>query len=1772
MKSTDHDLTPTGHLIRPTIVQVCEWVFKSWNHVKTEIVVKALKKCGTSNASEDNILFDDSDISNSSHDPDKLSCFEGNPEPEIIWYKGDKELTKPLEPTKFETLKDGKVHALRIYRCTENDAAVYQVSARNAKGIAICSSVLQVGLVTEAQVKRRMMQKLEERNRAKEAPSYSRVNGRRGRGDDGLVTTASIHLHLAERRARPPVEGGEQGSLERRPVAVAAYENSLDEAQASAVTRRPNTGKRHQLNEIPETAAGSQVTLSVGDQSCNTRLGDFSGAAVPRRRRKLSRMSDFSCEGLPRDAAEPCSPAYLSGATSSLTPEDHYYLDLLVCSDILTDDDNAAWRGKLETAAHLLLSAQSEEPGTDPVKLTGHPAPLGHPVCKLTTLDLNGSPRCEPEPAAVGNEGTACSTRTSTLKESSWTSEESRVRPGKGGAQSCPIPPQLPIEVETATQKGESLKRSPASTDKVKENHVGGKRDEWVSGNRIDLDKVDGDKTTEIKKGEVLKKEFWLKLPSTEDSPEDTGSSHGGVKTLSPGGISDAGEMYNSLLGTDTAQSPALRLSATENRDTATDSRPQHARGWYVQTPPSLKNDTTRMERECTHDREETAMSSEEKGDSSSDKDEVQLLIKDEATSFIKSITNSLFEDKPMACVEKKTNLLPLDTNVIRSSTQDSHDQEAACQRLETDSEILSYPPILDSAVSQSNEFKDKYQVQVLQGKKSNLISRENKLFCTSKEHQRSIYEPKIESTMHFIDSLKLDCFIESEKSDLGENTSVCKKEQEPLKKLSELCIHNENTDHQSSITSEGFESNLLNSKDESIDLCLGILPHISTPAQSKDISEPLHIGSNKFQDNENKSNEDSNDSSYCDTSDALRDDEIPFQVSECFGNESKQVDAHRDDFEHSESSFGVIVSDCKLGVNKELNGQSEEPVLENESNQTESPDDHWLPSDRAEMICALNASETKVHKEHISTHRSIRNDQRAENEANSCSDSPNKNEMLELHNSNGMISSPETNKLTAIKLDVKLTVEHPILFEYNLDIPLNQLIPKYLTIDNENNGSDYPSNKMESKTENVLAEPFMRNHHKAITSPLIDCEKMQFHKPPLLESTCCNSTDNRIKSNDKQFYNSVGFPSTEDEYSTTRLRTDQNSETMFPFKHFVELQNSNEPEVVKSDYLKSSMSQLDKNISPLIGTNEQRIINSEEKTVVKGMEHSEYPTHKEQRSPIALPVVNDQSHKIQQIFRPDQNSMKHVVEDMMEDVHRTLKTVSNVQTIPINNSEPLLFNRPNLNQTKIICSTFQNKSNFRCLSILEPDKMKAVENVHETGINPSGNIMCSLNPSLHIDKLLFPSPTGQVEKCALNHNIRSTECDSELGHDHVNNKTTSSKNLASLKPSVSPIEAIPSKTELVKGINIRSPTADLNENIQKAECVPVLEAKPSEISNTIENDNKIMESQTKEGQSINCREKKTVAVIDDGNKTGQQKDSVHLASMNSRGLSIIAQQVAGQIMNVNSTAAEKCREHKQSHLIKSTDQIIEPGHPQKDTKVDIDDESEVKIFQISAVPSKTNQKSSEVSKIENVTQTKNDNQAKIPGTETWNRSLDEAQKRTTEPKHPISLQSRSLFKKSIPAMESPNTAVRIKQRFPVQSIKDPMMSDGRKRSNFLNSSRDVASEFGILFPSQNERQKKEVKQVLPVDNIKLTLDKNKYVHSSAGKENLNKNTIVIKRTFHKTKEEPAYMKDEKEVENVKHSQKEEHEELDPVPPPKLIQKIRAEVSPDIPGNVKPAP
>ncbi|XP_023365868.1 alpha-protein kinase 3 [Otolemur garnettii] len=98
----------------------------------------------------------------------RFTCIvTGYPEPEVTWYKDDTELDRYCGLPKYEITHQGNRHTLQLYRCQEEDAAVYQASARNSKGIASCSGVLEVGTMTEYKIHQRWFAKLKLKAAAK---------------------------------------------------------------------------------------------------------------------------------------------------------------------------------------------------------------------------------------------------------------------------------------------------------------------------------------------------------------------------------------------------------------------------------------------------------------------------------------------------------------------------------------------------------------------------------------------------------------------------------------------------------------------------------------------------------------------------------------------------------------------------------------------------------------------------------------------------------------------------------------------------------------------------------------------------------------------------------------------------------------------------------------------------------------------------------------------------------------------------------------------------------------------------------------------------------------------------------------------------------------------------------------------------------------------------------------------------------------------------------------------------------------------------------------------------------------------------------------------------------------------------------------------------------------------------------------------------------------------------------------------------------------------
>ncbi|XP_036005743.1 alpha-protein kinase 3 isoform X1 [Fundulus heteroclitus] len=160
----------------------------------------------------------------------KFTCVvSGYPAPELKWYKDDMEMDRYCGLPKYEIRRNGKTHTLHIYNCTLDDAAIYQVSASNSKGIVSCSGVLEVGTMNEYKIHQRFFAKLKQK-----AEKKKRDVEDKGKKDNKeniqKEEQRSSPEHSHRKRSVPP--------LEEKPVVnnSAAAEPPGDAAESKAVT------------------------------------------------------------------------------------------------------------------------------------------------------------------------------------------------------------------------------------------------------------------------------------------------------------------------------------------------------------------------------------------------------------------------------------------------------------------------------------------------------------------------------------------------------------------------------------------------------------------------------------------------------------------------------------------------------------------------------------------------------------------------------------------------------------------------------------------------------------------------------------------------------------------------------------------------------------------------------------------------------------------------------------------------------------------------------------------------------------------------------------------------------------------------------------------------------------------------------------------------------------------------------------------------------------------------------------------------------------------------------------------------------------------------------------------------------------------------------------------------------------------------------------------------------------------------------------------------
>ncbi|KAI9529814.1 hypothetical protein NQZ68_008053 [Dissostichus eleginoides] len=186
----------------------------------------------------------------------KFSCVvSGYPAPELKWYKDDMEMDRYCGLPKYEIHRNGKTHTLHIYKSTLDDAAIYQVSASNSKGIVSCSGVLEVGTMNEYKIHQRFFDKLKQK--AEKKKSELEGNTKKGGKENVEKERPQISPERPPRKRHVP-------PLERRP---AVKEPEAEEQLGAAA--EPNGPVASQVLEKKisppeETLAKKKIKITNG--------------------------------------------------------------------------------------------------------------------------------------------------------------------------------------------------------------------------------------------------------------------------------------------------------------------------------------------------------------------------------------------------------------------------------------------------------------------------------------------------------------------------------------------------------------------------------------------------------------------------------------------------------------------------------------------------------------------------------------------------------------------------------------------------------------------------------------------------------------------------------------------------------------------------------------------------------------------------------------------------------------------------------------------------------------------------------------------------------------------------------------------------------------------------------------------------------------------------------------------------------------------------------------------------------------------------------------------------------------------------------------------------------------------------------------------------------------------------------------------------------------------------------------------------------------------
>ncbi|XP_061577842.1 titin homolog isoform X2 [Cololabis saira] len=196
----------------------------------------------------------------------KFTCVvSGYPAPELKWYKDDVEMDRYCGLPKYEIHRKGKTHTLHIYNCTLDDAAIYQVSASNSKGIVSCSGVLEVGTMNEFKIHQRFFAKLKQKGEKKKKD----LDVHTKKEDKENIQRAKPHSSPDHLHRKRPVPSTEERAVVNSSVAVeqpadAAVPNGISsEVRETETLTSMNSSLENEVSPSEEALDKKRITETL---------------------------------------------------------------------------------------------------------------------------------------------------------------------------------------------------------------------------------------------------------------------------------------------------------------------------------------------------------------------------------------------------------------------------------------------------------------------------------------------------------------------------------------------------------------------------------------------------------------------------------------------------------------------------------------------------------------------------------------------------------------------------------------------------------------------------------------------------------------------------------------------------------------------------------------------------------------------------------------------------------------------------------------------------------------------------------------------------------------------------------------------------------------------------------------------------------------------------------------------------------------------------------------------------------------------------------------------------------------------------------------------------------------------------------------------------------------------------------------------------------------------------------------------------------------------